>query len=250
MKDDAGTPDVTAATDAGAGEAAPPPAAEAAAAAPAPAQEGGLTEANLRFLLQIVLILLLVEAVAMPLIALWLSGTATLDWRWTVVRLLALEAFTFLFLNIVTGALRPLLALVFKESTIERFHNRSGLLGFVLAVAHGGMALYILGMEGYPRQYFLIGPVCLAVLAIVVGTALARGKITRLWWWIHQINFVLFAALLVHGWAIGFDVSQSALLQAWFGLYTIVVAAALLYHIIRGLRRPRAKTPTQDEAAA
>jgi hypothetical protein len=173
---------------------------------------------------------------AIPVVAVSLSGAASVDALWTALRVAALEGFTLVFTNIVIGAFRPLLNRVIKPRTAHRLHVATGVAGFSLAVAHAIMLL-VFGVAGYSRAFVRVGPVVLAVLALVIVSALARRGLRRSWRWIHRLNYLIFVAVLVHGFALGYDFGAKSWLKIWFIVCAVVVAGGLAYRLTGLLRR-------------
>lgn len=184
-------------------------------------------------------------ALAIPPLAVGLSATASTDPLWTALRVTALEAFTLILFNILTGAFRPWLSRWFKARRVHRFHQVTGLVGFALAVAHGAM-VFVFGIAGYAPARVWMGPVMLAVLVATILTALRRRRLRTSWRWIHRLNYVVFAVILVHGLSLGADLRAHVLLVVCFGLYAAMVAAGLLYRVSKDLRLP-GKSPGQNE---
>jgi DMSO/TMAO reductase YedYZ heme-binding membrane subunit len=183
-----------------------------------------------RLSFQITFIVLSLGALALPPLVVALSGTASLDATWTALRIAALEAFTLIFLNIVTGAFRPFFNRVFKARTVQRVHVATGLAGFSLALAHGITAL-VYGITGYSTGVVYIGPIVLVVLAAAIATALVRRRMRSTWRWIHRLNYLVFAAVLVHGLILGYDLKGEVLLKVLFIVYAAIVASGLVYRL-------------------
>ena len=177
--------------------------------------------------------------VAIPVVAVSLSGAATADALWTALRLLGLEAFTLVFANIVIGAYRPLFNRVLKPRSVHRLHVTTGAAGFSLAVVHAIMLL-VFGLAGYSRAFVWVGPAVLAVLVVTITTALARGRLRHSWRWIHRLNYLVFAAVLIHSFALGHDFATERPLKIWFLVCAAFVAGGLAYRMIAP-RRPRTR---------
>jgi hypothetical protein len=188
-----------------------------------------------RAAVQVALGIAILGLLAVPVLAVSLSGAASTDALWTALRLAALEAFTLIFADIVIGAFRPLFNRVVKPRTVHRLHVATGATGFFLAVAHAIMLL-VLGVEGYRQAFVWVGPAVLVVLALAILVAYARRKLRRSWRWIHRLNYLIFAAVLVHGFRLGYDFGVASWLKIWFVACTAVVAAGLVYRLM-GLRR-------------
>lgn len=172
---------------------------------------------------------------AIPVAAVALSGTAIVDAAWTALRLVGLEAFTVIFTNLMTGAFRPLLVKAYPTRPLHRLHAVTGLTGFCLAVVHGILVLTF-GTAGYRIVPLWIGPVVLALLALVIATAAARGRLRKAWRWIHRLNYLIFAGMLAHALMLGTDLTNQTLLKVCFGVYAAAVAAGLVYRMGRALK--------------
>ncbi len=81
------------------------------------------------------------------------------------------------------------------------------------------------------------GPAALVLLAIAVLAALRRRGLRHSWRWIHRLNYLVFAAVLVHGLTLGFDLRSQVPLRVVFGIYAAIAAAGLVYRLTA--RRPR-----------
>lgn len=167
---------------------------------------------------------------AIPLLAVGLSGTASADALWTALRLAALEAFTLIFANIVIGAFRPLFNRVMRPRIVQRLHVATGTTGFCLTVAHAVMIL-VFGLSGYSRGVTLVGPVIITLLAVAILAALVRRRLRSAWQWVHRVNYVLFVVILVHGFVLGHDFGSAIWLKAWFGVCLAVVVAGFVYRL-------------------
>lgn len=163
-----------------------------------------------------------------PPLAVGLSGTASVDALWTALRVAALLAFTMVFMSIVTGGLRPFFARVFRPGSVNRLHQLTGLMGFVIALAHGLMA-FAFGVDGYPTAGVWIGASALAILAVAVAAVSARRSLRRSWRRLHQLNYLVFAGVLIHGLSLGSDLRSQPLLTVCFGVYAGVVFAVVLH---------------------
>lgn len=188
-----------------------------------------------RTALQIGLVAAFVGVLAIPLLVVGASGTVSVDPLWTALRVAALEAFSLIFVNIVTGSLRPVFTRIFKARVMHRSHVMTGISGFVLAMAHGSMAVAF-GVTGYSAVLW-VGPAVLVALTVVIVTALGRRRWRRRWRWIHRLNYLIFAAILVHGFVLGYDLGDGVFLRAWFVVCAAVAAAGLAYRVAGLLRR-------------
>jgi DMSO/TMAO reductase YedYZ heme-binding membrane subunit len=136
--------------------------------------------------------------VALPAVVVAVSGGAGF-WLFTATRLLGLEAFTLIFVNIVTGA-----------------------AGFLMALAHGVIVLAKIYFKGY-NAVWVIGPATTALLAVTVFAAMDRKRLPRVWRGVHQINYLIFLAVFIKAVAIGSDVSAphgyATTLKVVFSIY-------------------------------
>jgi DMSO/TMAO reductase YedYZ heme-binding membrane subunit len=192
---------------------------------------------QIRVAWQVGLVALGLVAIVIPPLVVGRSGTASADPLWTTLRLAALEAFTLVTANLIVGAFRPLLNRVAKARTMQRVHVTIDLTGFSLALAHGIMVL-IFGVSGYSKPQWLVGPTVLALLLLVILTALTRRRLRRSWRWIHRLNYVIFFAAFAHGLLLGYDVRNGALLKVWFGVWAAVAIVGLAYRL-RAMVKPR-----------
>ena len=184
-----------------------------------------------------------VGALAIPPLAVGLSGTASADGLWTALRMGALWALTLLFVNIVTGAFRPWFGTVFRPRAVHRFHKAVGIAGFALALAHEVMAA-VFGIVGYDTIPVWLGPVALVLLALAIAAALLRTRLRRYWRWIHRLNYLIFFVVLAHGLVLGADLRDEPLLQICFGIYAAVVLAGLSSRTRRRPPRPTRPRPS------
>jgi len=174
-----------------------------------------------------------------PPLTIGLSNGPPSDVLWTSLRLAALEAFTLITANITIGAFRPLFHLVAKPRTIHRLHVTLGLAGFSVAMAHGVMTL-VFGIAGYPAAPTWAGPAALAVLALALVTALTRRRFRRTWRWVHRLNYLVFAVVLIHGLLLGYDLGNDLFLKTCFGVYAAVVLAGCAYRVARATTKKTA----------
>jgi len=115
---------------------------------------GGAVKSKTRVILKIVLILLAVAAVLAPLLVVRHDFTAfpkgSKDSLAAVADMLALFAVSFIFLDIVTGAFRPLLKKVFDPDRLPRAHIVFGVTGLLLVLVHLSLLLpFTPGLRGH-----------------------------------------------------------------------------------------------------
>ena len=166
----------------------------------------------------------------------------------SAARLTALYAFTFIFMNIVSGALAPWFYAVFKARGENIIHFATGSLGFLLALSHGLIVI----TQRYYRSYnaaWILGPVALGLLACTVWVALDRDRLKKAWRAIHQINYVIFVTVYIHALWIGIDLRGSAAANALLVVFSVYVGVAALALLIR-LRRYQLQAAGKKETAA
>ncbi|OFW60306.1 MAG: hypothetical protein A2133_10105 [Actinobacteria bacterium RBG_16_64_13] len=178
--------------------------------------------------------------IAIPPLAMALQGFAKTPASLTVLRMAALEAFTLVVADLVTGAFRPWLNRVFKARKVQRFHTVVALTGFSLAIAHGTIAL-IQGVSTYVQAAVWLGPVVVFLLFAAILTALTRRRLRRSWRWVHRANYLLFAIVLVHSLVNGYNLQTQVFLKVIFGVYAAVFLAGFYYRLnalLKTRRRP------------
>jgi len=176
---------------------------------------------------------------AVPPLVVATSGTAGYSATWTSLRILALYALTALFLNIMTGSFRPLLARVFKPRLLFRLHNTTGLVGFSMAVAH--MILVI--VDGLWPGFQKLGPITLYMLSATTAAALLRKYLKKSWRMVHRLNYAVFVVGLVHAFQLGIDLRDGAFLKTVLFLYAALVAAGFVYRLQLTVRTRPGKRP-------
>ena len=182
------------------------------------------------------------------------------------VRLLALSAFTLIFVQIITGALMQQLLKVFRPKRIWFFHRYVGEAAFVLVVGHativllvgtfhaGGLVLRFLtlwrGYDALHRVALILGPVNLTLITLTVITALLMRALRKYWRTIHYLNYLIFAIVIFHGLLLGTDTGASWLVKALFIVYGALAAAVLGWRLAHGPRRHRGAKTAVDGSAA
>ncbi len=148
----------------------------------------------------------------------------------TLLRLAALLAISFIFLQIMTGAFRPQLRRYFNARRLQSAHVAFGLTGFGLAIGHFLLLIpsFWEHWDVLDHGFFVLGPVALGLLLLTVSTALLMRKMPHIWNKIHVLNYGVFAVGIVHSLAIG---TQGTLLttRIVFGIYAVLVLAGLGY---------------------
>jgi predicted heme/steroid binding protein/DMSO/TMAO reductase YedYZ heme-binding membrane subunit len=180
---------------------------------------------------------LAVLLLAVPFIAMGLDDFNRPPVSLITLRTLGLVAFTLLFIDVVVGAFRPLFTRVYKARPLQRAHAVIGGSAFVLALVHGTLMLN-LGIKGYPWQVKL-GPTVLALLFVVILTALNRRRLRLGWRWIHRLNYVLFGLIIGHAFALGYNLITQPFMKVIFVVYAGVAAIGFGYRLVQLVQRPR-----------
>jgi DMSO/TMAO reductase YedYZ heme-binding membrane subunit len=201
--------------------------------------------------LRALLVTAFIAMVSLPPVMVAVSGGATQVPLFTALRILGLEAFTLIFVNIVTGASSRWFYRLFKPGPFRRFHIACGALGFLMALAHGVIVVSKRYWSGY-NALWVVGPVTLALLALTVYAALDRKRLKQIWRRIHQINYLIFVAVFVKALIIGSDLTagqiDAVVLKVTFILYaavaTLVTAVRIWnYEVATGRRRRKGAAP-------
>lgn len=148
-----------------------------------------------------------------------------------LLRFLALMGISLLFLQIVSGAFRPLLRRVFTASGLSQFHKGFGLAGFACIVGHFLFLIHSIGEHwaALNHGFFLLGPIMLFVLALSTVTALLIGHLRPdIWRRLHLLNYLVFAGGAIHALGVGTQTSMLAT-RLLFAFYLAVAAAGLAY---------------------
>ncbi len=169
------------------------------------------------------------------------------------VRLLALSAFTLIFVQIITGAMMQPLRQIFRAKRIWFFHRYTGEAAFLLVLGHAVIVLAIgtfhadglavrfadlwQGYDALHRAALILGPVNLALITLTVSTALLMRLLRKYWRTIHYLNYLIFAIVIFHGLLLGTDTQASWLVKSLFIVYGAIAAAVLAWRVAYGPRR-------------
>ncbi|MBC7230628.1 MAG: hypothetical protein H5T74_09605 [Actinobacteria bacterium] len=198
-----------------------------------------------RMAAQSMLVLAAAATLTVPPLAVALSGTGRVSFTWTTLRLLGLYAITVLFLNVITGSLRPLLAKVFKPGLLFRLHNNTGLAGFAMAVAHMVLVITYGLWPGFQK----LGPVTLYAFTVTTVAILLRRYMKKWWRTVHRLNYAVFTVALVHAFQVGTDLKATAFLDVVLYIYAGLAAVGFLYRAQLEIRkRIRRKAPHEGPA--
>jgi hypothetical protein len=204
-----------------------------------------------------VLAVLTAGMLAAPVIIVALAPGGFANWLTWIERLTGLYAFTFIFMNIVSGALAPYFYAIFKAKGETLIHTITGGLGFLLALTHG---LLIITQRTY-RTYsavWVIGPVALILLVLTIWVAFDRKRLKTVWRGIHIINYAIFIGVFVKAVMIGTDftmtTADSKAVMILFSVYVGIAGIALLMRLrryqVQAARKkaPAAKPPAPEPA--
>jgi hypothetical protein len=148
-----------------------------------------------------------------------------------LLRFSALMGISLLFLQIASGAFRPVLARVFAPEALSQFHKGFGVAAFGFLVLHFLFLIHSIGEHWaeLDHGFFLLGPIMLAVIAVTVTAAFMRRRLrSGLWIRLHVINYLVFPVGAIHGLGIGTQTGTVAA-RVVFGVYLASAMAGLLY---------------------
>jgi hypothetical protein len=194
-----------------------------------------------------VLVALAACMLAAPPVILSASPVGWSNVTFSVARLTALYAFTLIFMNIVMGALAPFFYAVFGARGQYRIHVTTGVLGFLLALAHGQIVLIQRYYRGFSAVW-IVGPVSLGLMVVSIWIALDRSRFKAVWRPIHQVNYLIFAAVFVKAVLIGTDfkapggtkLALTVLFSAYVGIAALALLARLRRYQVQAARRKKA----------
>ncbi len=163
--------------------------------------------------------------------------------------LAALLAVSLLFLEVMIGSFRPLLARVFKPARLGQLHIALGLIGLAFVLTHFVLLIPKLGehFSTDNRTLFIAGPIMLVLLILTITTALMFRRFTSSWRPIHLLNYVILVTAIVHGLVIGDDAGMLAL-RLLLCVYLTFVLLGFVYRASnprwrQNLRLPRRTKP-------
>ncbi len=149
-----------------------------------------------------------------------------------LTHLAALLAISFIFLQIVTGAFRPVLRRWFDSRRLQSMHVTFGSTGFGFALAHFGLLVPSLSehWDAVNHGFFVLGPITAGVLIITISTAILMRKLPGIWNKLHILNYAVFIVGVIHGLAIG---TQGTMLATRIILvsYAALALAGLIYRV-------------------
>ena len=195
------------------------------------------------------LYVLIVGLMVVPVLAVTMSHAKMQDTWTAIMRVSGLWAFTLIFFNLVTGPLSRYFYAVFKPKRVQAFHIATGASGFALAVMHGTIVFVMAHYRDHPAIW-LIGPIALGLMIVTMAVAANRKRLPQYWRRIHQLNYVIFAALYIKVMWIGSNVTAPTAagnaMKALLSLELLAVALAT-YLRVRTRVRVSSKAPVEVE---
>lgn len=158
-------------------------------------------------------------------------GMGTDETLHTLLRFCGLMGINLLFLQIVTGAFRPVLRRIFRPATVQGFHTAFGLTGLAFVTCHFVFLIPSIGEHwaNLNHGFFVLGPIMFLVLLTTIGTALLlRRSHPAIWSRLHVLNYVVFTVALVHAMGIGTQGSTAGG-RAVLAVYLAIGVAGLAY---------------------
>jgi len=161
---------------------------------------------------------------------------------------------------------------LFKPKSVQYFHIATGATGFSLALMHGVIVFVMAHYRDHPATW-LIGPITLGLLIVTMGVAANRKRLPQLgllivtmgvaanrkrlpqlWRRVHQLNYVIFAAVFVKALLIGTTVTSGsttgAATAAVMSLEMLLVILATSMRVRTYLEARARKRPVAVEADA
>jgi hypothetical protein len=147
--------------------------------------------------------------------------------------LAALIAISFLFLDIVTGSFRPLLARIFRQPALYSAHAFFGVAGLSFAVAHFVLLIphFSEYLEKYNRALILLGALTLVLLPATIITALLPRRFSKSWRLLHIANYFILFIAVFHALVIGQDNDMLAFNLLMYG-YLAIAVGGLAYRAV------------------
>ncbi len=148
----------------------------------------------------------------------------------TLSRLAALLGMCALFLQIMTGAFRPVLRRYFRPKRLQLTHTSFGVVAFSLLVAHFALLIPSLGEHWGMLNHgsFVLGPIMLFTLLVALAAALLRRFLPQVWSRLHVLAYVVFTVGMVHALAIGTQTTMVAA-RVIFAVFIVLALAGLAY---------------------
>jgi len=187
-----------------------------------------------------ILLVLAVAALVIPPLLVIVSPAKMQDTWFAIMRASGFLAFTLIFMNLVTGPLSKYFYVTFKPKSVQKFHIATGASGFALAVMHGTIVFAMHHYRDHPATW-LIGPIALGAMIITVSVAANRKSLPALWRRVHQLNYLIFAAVYVKAILIGTNITASnAAATALLTILSLEMAAVAAATIVRISTRTKA----------
>ena len=192
-------------------------------------------------------------ALVAPFLLVLFSNVKMQDGWTATMRIEGLLAYTLIFMNLVTGPMSRWFYQLFKPKSVQYFHIATGATGFSLALMHGVIVFVMAHYRDHPATW-LIGPITLGLLIVTMGVAANRKRLPQLWRRVHQLNYVIFAAVFVKALLIGTTVTSGsttgAATAAVMSLEMLLVILATSMRVRTYLEARARKRPVAVEADA
>ena len=199
------------------------------------------------------LIIFAASALVAPFLLVLFSNVKMQDGWTATMRIEGLLAYTLIFMNLVTGPMSRWFYQLFKPKSVQYFHIATGATGFSLALMHGVIVFVMAHYRDHPATW-LIGPITLGLLIVTMGVAANRKRLPQLWRRVHQLNYVIFAAVFVKALLIGTTVTSGsttgAATAAVMSLEMLLVILATSMRVRTYLEARARKRPVAVEADA
>jgi len=192
-------------------------------------------------------------ALVAPFLLVLFSNVKMQDGWTATMRIEGLLAYTLIFMNLVTGPMSRWFYQLFKPKSVQYFHIATGATGFSLALMHGVIVFVMAHYRDHPATW-LIGPITLGLLIVTMGVAANRKRLPQLWRRVHQLNYVIFAAVFVKALLIGTTVTSGsttgAATAAVMSLEMLLVILATSMRVRTYLEARARRRPVAVEADA
>jgi nitrite reductase/ring-hydroxylating ferredoxin subunit len=144
---------------------------------------------------------------------------------------------------------------------IETYHRAQGVFVLLLALTHPLLLWISLGNKDFfafsfvpPEQriFVMLGVFQLSLVVLTVCTALLMKLpiLINRWLYIHYLNYVVFACVIVHSWNLGSDLMQSQPLRCMWVFMGVTGVASLIARYWRSRPKIVAPPPSGRTGAA
>jgi len=197
-----------------------------------------------------ILLVLAIGLLASAPLLVWFSNVKMQDTWTAIMRTSGLLAFTLITMNLVTGPLSKWFYKLFKPKQVYYFHITTGATGFALAVMHGVIVFVMAHYRDHPATW-LIGPIALGLMIVTMSVAANKKRLPQLWRRIHQLNYLIFAAVFVKAVLIGTTLTSKSATGTATAIVMSLEALMVVFATavrIRSWASARAKRQVQAEA--